>query len=155
MAGSIADDVSGRAGMDLGYDGMNWTSPQVIGAGRLLRGQSEIEVNWVYTATNQVGAGYHIFTGRAQDQAGNVEDAYEIARVLKLPQGSPDLGGSGVTASPTNVRPGDTVTFVIVARNAGWQEALVAISDTLPAGLSTGHRQAGPRRDVRCRDTHP
>ncbi len=56
--------------------------------------------------------------------------------MLKLPLGSPELAGSSVTASPTRARPGDTVNFVLVARNAGWQDALVAISDTLPAGLT-------------------
>ncbi|MEZ4768050.1 MAG: hypothetical protein R2844_06435 [Caldilineales bacterium] len=136
LAGAIADDLSGRSGMDLNYDGMAWTSAHHIGAWHPLFGQPEIEFNWVYTDTNQFGAGYHIFTGQSQDQAGNLENAYEIARVLKFPLSSPDLGGSSVTATPTRVRPGDTVSFVLVARNAGWQDALVAISDTLPAGLT-------------------
>ena len=117
---------------------MAWTGPRPIDIGvwHPLPGQPEIEVNWVYTATNEFGAGYHIFTGQSQDQAGNLEQPYEIARVLKLPLGSPDLAGSSVTASPTSVRPGDTVNFVLVARNAGWQDALVAITNTLPAGLT-------------------
>jgi uncharacterized repeat protein (TIGR01451 family) len=36
---------------------------------------------------------------------------------------------------PTAIRPGDPVAIVVIARNAGWQEALVSVVDTLPAGL--------------------
>jgi len=136
LAGAIADDLSGRSGMDLNYNGMDWTSSHHIGVWHPLPGQPQIEVNWIYTATNEFGAGYHIFTGQSQDQAGNLEQPYEIARVLKLPLGSPDLGGSSVTASPGSVRPGDMVHFVLTARNAGWQDALVAITNTLPVGLT-------------------
>ncbi len=136
LAGAIADDLSGRSGMDLEYDGLDWTSAHFIGSRHPFPGQPQIEVNWYYTATHELGAGNHIFTGRAQDVAGNMEDAYEIARVVRFPQSSPDLGGSSVTASPASVRPGDTVNLVLVARNAGWQEAMVSTTDTLPVGLT-------------------
>ena len=35
--------------------------------------------------------GNHIFLGRAQDEAGNLEQPYEIAQVLWYPQASPDI----------------------------------------------------------------
>jgi uncharacterized repeat protein (TIGR01451 family) len=38
--------------------------------------------------------------------------------------------------TPQTVRPGEVVTFVLAARNAGFQDALVALTDTLPSGLS-------------------
>ncbi len=136
LAGAIADNLSGRAGMDLLVDGTYWTSAHTVGSWNPIPGQPNIEVNWYYTATHELGAGNHSFAGRAQDAAGNMEEPYEIARVVRFPMASPDLGGSSVTASPTSVRPGDRVTFVVTARNAGWQEAMVAATDILPEGLA-------------------
>ena len=133
LAGAIADDGSGRSGMSLEYDGLDWTGTTAIGS---WPGQPAIQVNWVFTATHEIGAGNHIFRGRAQDVAGNEETPYEIARVLWYPQASPDIAGSSLTASPATIRPGDVVTFTVVARNAGWQEAHVSVVDTLPAGLT-------------------
>jgi uncharacterized repeat protein (TIGR01451 family) len=136
LVGSIAPDLSGHSGFSLQYDGLDWTGASETGAWHPLLGLPQIEVNWRYTAAHELGAGYHIFRGRAQDVAGNQEEAYEIARVLWPPKAAPDLTGSSVTASATAVRPGEQVTFTLVARNAGLQEAHVAIVDTLPAGLS-------------------
>jgi uncharacterized repeat protein (TIGR01451 family) len=135
LAGAITDDLSGRAGMDLGVDGYEWTSASGIGSWYPFPDPT-IEANWYYTATHRLGAGYHFFTGRAFDAAGNQETPYEIARVLWLPQASPGLDGSGLTVSQSVVRPGDEVTFMLAARNGGYQEAHVAISSVLPAGLT-------------------
>ena len=132
LAGGISDDGSGQAGMSLEYDGLDWTGATALGAWP----SYPIVVNWIFTATHEIGAGNHIFLGRAQDEAGNLEQPYEIARVLWYPQASPDITGSSVTASPTTVRPGEVITFTVVARNAGWQEAHVSVVDTLPAGLT-------------------
>lgn len=136
LAGAITDDVSGRHGMDLQFDGVDGTGPTTIGSWYPFPDQPSIEVNWYYTATHQLGAGYHIVTGRAFDGAGNQEETYEIGRVLWLPKASPDVGGSSVAASQTTARPGDEIRFDLVARNAGFQEAHVAVTDTLPEGLS-------------------
>ena len=97
LVGAIADDGSGRSGMSLEYDGLDWTGTTAIGS---WPGQPAIQVNWVFTATHEIGAGNHIFRGRAQDVAGNEETPYEIARVLWYPQTSPDIAGSSLTASP-------------------------------------------------------
>ena len=135
LAGSIADGLSGRHGIDINVDGLDWTGPTASGSWHPFADRPQIEVNWYYTATDQLGAGYHIFTGRAFDVAGNQEPEYEIARVLWLPKATPDVGGSSVSAAPSTVRPGQEVLFTLVARNAGFQEAHVTASDTLPAGL--------------------
>lgn len=132
MAGAIVDGGSGQAGMSLEYDGLDWTGATAVG---VWPGQ-QIDVNWIFTATHEIGAGNHIFLGRAQDEAGNLEQPYEIARVLWYPQDSPDIAGSSLAASPTTIRPGEVVTFTVTARNAGWQEAHVSVVDTLPAGLT-------------------
>lgn len=132
LLGAITDGGSGQTGMSLEYDGLDWTGATAVGT---WPGQ-QIDINWVFTATREIGAGNHIFLGRAQDEAGNQEEPYEIARVLWYPQTSPDIAGSSLTASPAIVRPGAVLTFTVVARNAGWQEAHVSVVDTLPAGLT-------------------
>ena len=136
LAGSFDDDLSGRSGFGLEYDGLDWRGPSKIGSWYPIPDQPQIEVNWVYTATHEIGAGYHIFMGRAQDVAGNQEDAYEVARVLWLPKASPDIGGSSVSTSAAAIRPGERVAFALVARNDGVQEAYVNITNRLPEGLS-------------------
>ena len=136
LAGAIEEELSGISGFSLEYDGLDWTGADPIGSWYPFPEHPEIEVNWYFTATHQIGAGNHIFMGRAQDAAGNQEEPYEIARVLWVPTASPDIDGSSVSVSPTTARPGDEVTFTLVARNAGWQEAHVAIVNTLPEGLT-------------------
>ena len=134
LAGAIADNVSGRAGMILEDQGTYWGADAELGSWHPLPDPA-IEVNWTYTATHELGAGYHIFTGRARDEAGNQEAAYEIARLVVPPQASPDLSGSTVAASQQTARPGDEIMLTLVGRNAGFQEAHIAITDTLPVGL--------------------
>jgi uncharacterized repeat protein (TIGR01451 family) len=136
LAGAIADQASGRHGMDLGFNGVDWTGPTQVGSWYPFPEEPATEVNWYYTATHQIGAGYHLFTGRAFDIAGNREQTYEIGRVTWFPKASPDLIGSSVTASARTARPGEEVMFTLVARNGGFQEADVTISDALPQGLT-------------------
>ena len=50
----------------------------------------------------ELGAGYHILTGRARDEAGNLETSYEIARLVVPPQASPDLRGSSRSSIATD-----------------------------------------------------
>jgi hypothetical protein len=139
MAGQVVDAGSGRAGMRIGVDGRDWTAATYIGEWQpvsVAPGQPPVQVNWVFTATHRLGAGNHIFTGQSHDAAGNAEAPYEIARVLWPPTATPDLAGSSLVVSPNRVRPGDVVTFTLVARNGGFQDAFVAMTVTLPAGLA-------------------
>ena len=136
LAGVIDDAHAGRAGLDLRAKGLDWMSANSTSAGDLQFDAPGVEVHWVYTATNELGRGNHTFYGQAHDRAGNVEDTYELARVVWFPKSAPDLVGSDMTVSPAVARPGDEVAFVIAARNGGYQEAWVQVSDKLPAGLS-------------------
>ncbi len=136
LAGAIADAGSGRTGMHIRADAGNWTSAGEVGSWHPFPDKPALEVNWAYTATHELGAGYHIFYGQSQDEAGNLEAPYEIGRVTWFPESSPDLGGSSMAASPSVVRPGDTVRFTLTVRNGGFQEALAGLSDVLPAGLT-------------------
>jgi hypothetical protein len=139
LAGQVADAGAGRAGMRLGIDGLDWTAASQIGEWQPMApapGLPPVQVNWVFTATHKLGAGNHIFTGQANDAAGNVEAAYEIARVLWPPTATPNLVGSSLTVTPAILRPGEVAAFTVVARNGGFQEAHVAMTVTLPAGLT-------------------
>lgn len=135
LLGALADLLSGDGGMSIRYDDRDWTTADGASVWRPFPAQPEIEANWAFTAQRLLGAGNHIFFGRGQDLAGNLEDVYEIGRVLWFPQAAPDLQGSTLTASAAVARPGDTVEFALVARNGGRQEAHVAATANLPAGL--------------------
>jgi uncharacterized repeat protein (TIGR01451 family) len=135
LAGAVADDLSQLSGMNLEYDGLGGIVANV-GPLQPLPDRPEIKVNWVYTVTSEIGAGNHIFVGQAKDGAGNLEEPYEVARVLWYPRASPDISGSSMMVARTAIRPGEEVAFTVVARNAGWQEAHVSAVDTLPAGLT-------------------
>ena len=47
-----------------------------------------------------------------------------------------DLSSSVKQATPTNVKPGDVVTFTILVRNTGYASANATMVDALPAGLT-------------------
>jgi hypothetical protein len=136
LAGTVADALAGHAGMSIEYDDLDWTTATWVEEQANTTGAQAIAANWRFTATHEFGAGNHIFYGRGEDEAGNHEAAYEIARVVWPPTAAPDLRGSTLTAAPARIRPGETVTLTLTARNAGFQEAHVAASVVLPAGLS-------------------
>jgi len=135
LASAVKDDASTISSMNVAWDGQDATTVE-LGAPLPVAGLPGITANWHFTATHQIGVGYHIFSGSALDGAGNAEPPYEIARVVWYPKAAPDLSGSSMHAAHSAIRPGDTVLFTIVARNAGWQEAHVSVVDTLPAGLT-------------------
>ena len=136
LAGAIADSGSGRTGMRIRVDEANWASAAQVGVWHPFPDKPAVEVNWQYTATQEIGAGYHIFYGQSQDEAGNLETPYEIGRVTWFPEATPDLHGSTMVASPAIVRPGENLTFTLTVRNAGFQEALAGVQDALPPGMA-------------------
>ena len=137
LTGEIRDTLAGGNGMAIRYDGTDWQAARLTTTAVTATGTAAgaATTNWSYSGGHDVGAGYHIFYGRAEDQAGNAEAEYEIGRVLWYPQAAPNIEGSTLTASPATVRPGDTVTLTLVARNAGPQEAYLTAIATVPEGL--------------------
>ena len=135
LAGQIHENTSGNAGMEIQANGGSWTSAGALGEWHPFSERPDVAVNWVYTGTLDIGHGYHIFQGRASDGAGNLEAPYKIAELIWYPLASPDLSQSTITMEPAVARPGDVVTVTLAVRNGGRQEAHVAISATLPAGL--------------------
>ena len=136
LTGACADILSACGGMAIRYDSTDWTTADPVALNATGAAGSQPMLSWAFSGGSQIGAGNHIFYGRAQDGAGNQEEPYEIGRVLWFPQTAPDVNGSTLSASPTIVRPGEVITFSLVARNGGRQEAHVAATATLPAGLT-------------------
>jgi len=137
LSGACADLLSACGGMSIRYDSMDWTAAQPVDlAADMAAADGPPLLNWSFRGGYHIGAGNHIFYGRAQDGAGNQEAPYEIGRVLWFPQTAPDLNGSTLSASPTSVRPGEVITFSLVARNGGRQETHVTAVAMLPAGLA-------------------
>jgi len=136
LGGPLTDNLSGWAGMEIRADDGDWLSVDALGSWFPLTATPSIQVYWFYTGTTEIGRGVHHIWGRATDQAGNVEAAYEIAQLTWYPEAMPDLSGSAVYMAPRTARPGEVVTCTIVIRNGGWQDARMAVTDTLPAGLT-------------------
>lgn len=82
LGGAIAEGLSGTSGFSLEYDGLDWTGATAVGSWYPLPDEPQIEFNWYFTATHQIGAGNHIFMGRAQDAAGNQEAPYDRPRAV-------------------------------------------------------------------------
>ena len=135
LAGAVKDDASGISSMNVAWDGLDSATIE-LRAAEPVAGLPGVTANWRFPVTQRIGAGYHIFTASALDGAGNAEPPYELARVLWYPQAAPDLAGSSMQVARSAIGPGDTVLFTVFARNAGWQEAHVAVVDQLPAGLT-------------------
>jgi uncharacterized repeat protein (TIGR01451 family) len=136
LTGGLGDGLAGSGGMAIRYDGTDWKSAASSESEESVCAGAQGPTSWSFFGGQEVGAGYHIFYGRAQDAAGNSETPYEIGRVLWFPQAPPDLRGSTLAVSPAAVRPGETVTLTLVARNGGRGEAHVAMAATLPPGLT-------------------
>jgi hypothetical protein len=136
MSGQINEGMSGRAGMEIQANGGSWTAASALGEWHPFADKPAVTTNWMYSGTLDLGHGFHIFQGRSIDGAGNIETPYQIAAIIWYPLASPDLSQSSLIFEPAIARPGDTVTVSLAVRNGGLQEAHVAISTTLPAGLS-------------------
>ncbi|MGB2910024.1 MAG: hypothetical protein WBB55_05540, partial [Anaerolineales bacterium] len=136
MAGEIEDNLSGADDMDIGLNESDWTSAFRADFWEPFPGQPGIVADWFYDGVGEISRGNHFLQSRAQDQAGNLEDIYELAQMVWFPQESPDLAGSSMVAIPETVRPGEQVAFILAVRNRGFQEAWVELIDTLPPGLT-------------------
>jgi hypothetical protein len=124
------ESTSGLAGMEIQVDGGSWTSADV------LLETPGVTTPWAYAALLDVGGGYHFFYGRAADGAGHVEEPHLLGERVWYPTASADLSASSIVFEPAIARPGEIVTPTLTVRNGGFQEGYVAISLTLPTGLT-------------------
>ena len=125
LSGQLDASLSGEKGLSIEINSQRWISAQEIGEGR-----------WSFTSDKELGAGCHTFNIQGEDRAGNVEALHVFGEaVVWHPQDRPDLSGSSLSVTPTVVRPGDTVTFIVSVPNSSWQETWVPISVLLPTGL--------------------
>ena len=135
LVGAIADDGSGQAGMSLEYDGLDWTGatrsapgiPSPASRRSRLTGTSPPRTRSARATTSSwARRRTRPATWRSLTRSPGAVAAAGLARHR---QQQPDRVADGHP-------PGEMVTFTVVARNAGWQEAHVSVVDTLPAGLT-------------------
>jgi len=146
LGGALSDTLSGRLMMEVkASDDTSWRQVSAVGEfpippGNDLVTTDTVSLNWIYTPTYEI-RGVYPLRGRGLDRAGNYEvfedEKLEIFGVLWWePDDTPDLAESLVSLTPGEVYPGDTVTFTLGVRNTGYQEAQIALTDTLPAELT-------------------
>ena len=125
LAGELGESLSGPKGIGIQIYGENLTSADEVGDG-----------TWSWIPSTELGAGCHDFYIWAEDGAGNVEPVHAFGtEVVWHPREQPNLSGSRFWATATELRPGDTVDFVVDLRNSGWQEAWVPVEVSVPQGL--------------------
>jgi uncharacterized repeat protein (TIGR01451 family) len=137
LAGTVEDELSGQAGMDIEVNNNDWTSTVQETAEFWYEFPHWIadKITWIYDSILEISRGNHSLKGYSLDHAGNLEEIYNIGDLLWFPQTSPDFRGSSLTANPSVTHPGGTVDFVAAIRNRGNQESFVQLSDTLPDGM--------------------
>ena len=92
-------------------------------------------LNWIYTPTFEVRGVYPLWA-RGVDAGGNVEVAWQIGLFWWEPDSMPLLEESRVSVTPHEARSGEVLAFTVGARNTGYQEARILVTDTLPVGLT-------------------
>ncbi len=140
LGGALSDTLSGRMQMEIraGDNGV-WHTVSAVGDLPMPTGNtfttSMTSLNWIYTPTFEVRGVYPLW-GRGVDAAGNVESERIIARFWWEPDAQPSMQESMLSVSPRRSYSGDEVKFTVGARNTGYQEAQVAITSSVPAGVT-------------------
>jgi uncharacterized repeat protein (TIGR01451 family) len=140
LGGALTDALSGRLQVEVkaGELGL-WHTVSAIGELPVPPGNTfdttMTHLNWIYTPTFSVRGVYPLW-GRGVDAAGNYEEAQLMGALWWEPDALPILSESQVSASPSQAYPGDVIAFTIGARNTGYQEAQLLITNTVPVGLT-------------------
>lgn len=140
LGGALNDALSGRLQVEVrAGDADTWHVVSAIGELPIPPGNqfstTLTSLNWIYTPTFEVRGVYPLWA-RGVDAAGNVEAAWQIGLFWWEPDSTPVLEESRVSVSPQQARSGEEFRFTVGARNTGYQEARVLVTDTLPAGLT-------------------
>jgi uncharacterized repeat protein (TIGR01451 family) len=140
LGGALNDALSGRLQVEVrAGDSDSWHVVSAIGVLPMPPNNqfptTMTHLNWIYTPTFEVRGVYPLWA-RGVDAAGNVEAAWNIGLFWWEPDSTPRLDESRVSVAPHQARPNEEVAFTIGARNSGYQEARVLVTDTLPAGLT-------------------
>lgn len=140
LGGQLSDALSGNLQVEMkaGNIGL-WHTVNATGNFPMLPGNefstTISTLQWIYTPTFNVRGVYPLW-GRGVDAAGNYEDPWIHGVFWWEPDDVPELLESQVSASPRQAYAGDVVAFTVGARNSGYQEAQLLITNTVPAGLT-------------------
>lgn len=140
LGGALSDALSGRFMMEVKMgDGGAWRAVNQVGEFSIPEGNwlstTMTTVNWIYTPTFEARGAWTIW-GRGTDAAGSQTDALDISGFFWEPDADPDFTETQVSVVPEQAAPGDVVTFTLGVRNIGFQESNVALTNTVPAGLT-------------------
>lgn len=140
LGGALNDVLSGR-NTALIKDGVNgqWKGVDEVGvfpipSGNQFTPVNQTELNWIYRPSFDVRGVYPLYI-KGKDLAGNTGSERLIGTFWWEPDARPNFSESRVSVTPLKARPGNRVEFTIAARNSGFQESLVNVVDSLPAGL--------------------
>ena len=140
LGGVLSDTLSGRMQMEIraGDNGV-WHTVSAVGDLPMPAGNtfttSMTSLNWIYTPTFEVRGVYPLW-GRGVDAAGNVEGEWPLGIFWWEPDAQPSMQESMLSVSPRRSYSGDELKFTVGARNSGYQEAQVAITSSVPAGVT-------------------
>ena len=140
LGGALSDTLSGRLQVEVkAGDTGQWNAVSAVGDLPIPPGNqfstTMTSLNWIYTPSFEIRGVYPLW-GRGVDAAGNTEPAWVHGAFWWEPDDVPVLAETRVSVSPHQANPGDVVAFTVAARNVGYQEAQMRITDTVPAGLT-------------------
>ncbi len=140
LGGQLGDTLAGNLQVEMkaGNIGL-WHTVNATGNFPMLPGNefstTISTLQWIYTPTFNVRGVYPLW-GRGVDAAGNYEDPWIHGVFWWEPDDVPELLESQVSASPRQAYAGDVIAFTVGARNSGYQEAQLLITNTVPSGLT-------------------
>jgi uncharacterized repeat protein (TIGR01451 family) len=160
LGGALNDALSGRLQVEVkAGDTGTWNAVSAVGDMPVPPGNqfstTMTSLQWIYTPTFELRGVYPLWA-RGVDAAGNYEPAWVHGAFWWEPDDTPVLSETLVSAAPRQANPGGEVDFTIAARNTGYQEAQMRITNTVPAGLTVvtetighgGQYNAGARQIV-------
>lgn len=146
LGGALSDTLSGRLQVEIkAGDTGQWNAVNAVGE-LPMPPDNEFPttmtgLNWIYTPTFEIRGVYPLWL-RGVDVAGNYGYYYSNTYLMPVgdfwwePDDTPVLTESQVSVSPHQASPGDEVAFTVAARNSGYQESQLLITNTVPAGLT-------------------
>jgi uncharacterized repeat protein (TIGR01451 family) len=141
LGGALNDALAGRntalikAGDNGQWKGVDQVGVFPIPAGNQFTPVNQTELNWLYRPSFDARGVYPLYI-KGRDMAGNTGAERLIGTFWWEPDARPDFAESKVSVTPAKARPGSKVDFTIAARNSGFQESVVKVTDTLPVGLT-------------------
>jgi uncharacterized repeat protein (TIGR01451 family) len=140
LGGALSDTLSGRLQVEVkAGDTGTWNPVSAVGDLPIPPGNefttTMTSLHWIYTPTFEIRGVYPLWA-RGVDAAGNYEADWIHGAFWWEPDDVPELIESQVSVSLHQANPGDVMAFTVGARNSGYQEAQLLVTNTVPAGLT-------------------